>query len=151
MAAATGAAYALRAGEGERMEFLGHTMTFKATAAGTGAAFSVLEIVQRSGGEPPLHVHHREDEAFYVLDGAMTFHVGEERLPAGAGTFVFLPRDVPHTFTVDGNGEARVLQLCAPPNFEVFFREWGERPLDVPAMADALARYGVEIVGPPPA
>jgi quercetin dioxygenase-like cupin family protein len=142
--------HVVRPGEGERTEFLGHTFTFKAGAADTAGAFSVIEIVQRRGGEPPLHVHHREDEAFYLLEGEMTFHVGDQRLAATAGSFVFLPRDVPHSFTVGGNGQARVLQLASPPGLEEFFREWGDRPLDVAAMAEALAPYGVEFVGPPP-
>jgi quercetin dioxygenase-like cupin family protein len=98
-----------------------------------------------------MHIHHREDEAFYVLEGEMTFHVGGERLATRAGSLVFLPRDVPHSFTVDGTGEARVLQLASPPGIEAFFRAWGDRPLDVPAMAQAIAPYGVEFVGPPPA
>lgn len=136
--------------EGERTDFLGHTFVFKAGAEETGGAFSVIEIVQRRGGEPPLHVHHREDEAFYLLAGEMTFHVGGELLPARTGAFVFLPRAVPHSFTVDGDGVARVLQLASPPGIERFFREWGERPLDVEAMARALEPYGVELVGPPP-
>jgi mannose-6-phosphate isomerase-like protein (cupin superfamily) len=138
------------AGAGDTVEFLGHTFEFKAGAADTAGAFSVIEIVQRRGGEPPLHVHHREDEAFCVLSGQMTFHVGDERLVAGPGSFVFLPRGVPHTFTVDGDGEARVLQLAAPPGIERFFREWGDRPLDPAAMAAALEPYGVELLGPPP-
>jgi quercetin dioxygenase-like cupin family protein len=142
--------YVVDPGKGERTEFLGHTFTFKAGAADTAGALSVIEIVQRRGGEPPLHVHHREDEAFYLLEGEMTFHVGDERLRATAGSFVFLPRDVPHSFTVDGDGEARVLQLCSPPGLEEFFRDWGDRPLDLEAMARALAPYGVEFVGPPP-
>lgn len=138
--------FAIQPREGASTEFLGHSFSFKAGAGDTAGAFSVIEIVQRRGGEPPLHVHHREDEAFYVLEGEMTFHVGEQRLPAPAGSFVFLPREVPHGFTVDGEGEARVLQLCSPPGLEQFFREWGERPLEVEAMAQALARYGVEFV-----
>ena len=142
--------YVVEPGEGERTQFLGHSFTFKAGAKDTAGAFSVIEIVQRRGGEPPLHVHHREHEAFYLLEGEMTFYVGDERLPASAGSFVFLPREVPHSFTVDGEGEAHVLQLCSPPGVEEFFRDWGERPLDVDAMAQALAPYGVEFVGPPP-
>jgi mannose-6-phosphate isomerase-like protein (cupin superfamily) len=148
---ATAPPHVVPAGAGDIVEFLGHTFEFKAGAEDTGGAFSVIDIVQRRGGEPPLHVHHREDEAFCVLEGEMTFHVGDERLAAPAGSFVFLPRDVPHTFTVDGSGVARVLQLCAPPGVERFFREWGDRPLDPQAMAAALEPYGVEIVGPPPA
>ena len=142
--------YVVDPGAGERTEFLGHTFTFKAGANDTAGAFSVIEIVQRRGGEPPLHVHHREDEAFYLLAGEMTFHVGDERLPATAGSFVFLPRDVPHSFTIDGDGEARVLALSSPPGVEEFFRDWGDRPLDVEAMAQAFASYGMEVVGPPP-
>ena len=65
--------------------------------------------------------------------------MGDERLPATAGSFVFLPRDVPHSFTVDGDGEARVLALASPPGVEEFFRGWGDRPLDVEAMAQAFA------------
>ncbi|HEX7300895.1 MAG TPA: cupin domain-containing protein [Solirubrobacteraceae bacterium] len=144
------APHVLGPGMGERVAFLGHDFLFKGTAATTGGAFSAIEIVQRRGGEPPRHVHHREDEAFYVLEGEMTFHVGDEVLPAPAGSFVFLPRDVPHTFTVNGDGVARVLQLCSPAGVERFFSEWSDRPLDVPAMATALDEYGVEIVGPPP-
>ena len=152
MAGTTGSArpYVVDPGAGERTEFLGHTFTFKAGASDTAGAFSVIEIVQRRGGEPPLHVHHREDEAFYLLEGEMTFHVVDERLRATAGSFVFLPRDVAHSFTVDGDGEARVLSLSSPPGIEEFFRDWGDRPLDVEAMAQASASYGVELVGPPP-
>jgi mannose-6-phosphate isomerase-like protein (cupin superfamily) len=137
-------------GDSECTEFLGHTFRFTAGAADTNGAFSLIEIVQRRGGEPPVHVHHREDEGFYLLVGTTTFYVGAEQLVATAGSFVFLPRGVPHSFTVDEDGEVRVLQLCSPPGLEEFFRAWGSRPLDVEAMAEALAPYGVELVGPPP-
>ena len=95
----------------------------------------------------PNRMSPRHSAAFpRPLAPLLTFHVGGQRLPAAAGSFVFLPRDVPHTFTV----EARVLQLASPPGLEAFFLDWGDRPLDVEAMAQALAPYGVEFVGPPP-
>lgn len=142
-------AFARSGKEAPSFPFLGHDFAELATGAGTGGAVCVHEILQRAGGEPPMHVHHREDEVFYVLEGRMTFHVGGRTLPAPAGTLVFLPRGEPHGFTVD-TGEARVLQMCTPGGIDRFFAEWGDRPLDVPAMAAALSEHGVEITGPPP-
>jgi len=126
--------------------FLDHIFVFKATAETTTGSFSVIEADQHRGGEPPRHVHHREDEAFYVLEGEMTFQVGDETLPAPAGSFVFLPRDLPHSFKVGGNGDARVLHFCAPPGLERFFAEWGDRPFDRPAMGAMAEQFGVEFL-----
>lgn len=141
--------FATAPGQGDRFVFLGHDFAELATGARTGGAFGLHEIVQRRGGEPPLHVHRREDEAFYLLEGRMTFFVGDRELAAEPGTLVFCPRGVPHSFTVDTD-EARLLQLCAPGGLEAFFSSWRERPFDPEAMAAAMAEYGVEIVGPPP-
>ncbi|MEZ5080517.1 MAG: cupin domain-containing protein [Thermoleophilia bacterium] len=132
-----------------RFPFLGHDFAELASGAATGGAICVHEIVQRAGEEPPLHIHRREDEVFYVLEGQMTFHVGDRTLEAPGGTLVFLPRGVPHGFRVHDD-EARVLQICAPGGVDVFFAGWGDRALDVPAMSAALEEFGVEIVGPPP-
>ena len=129
----------LAPGEGTTYDFLGHTFTDKVTVA-DGCQFCVQEIVQRPGGEPPLHIHHREDEAFY-LDGREV-----EVVP---GSFVLAPRGVPHTFTVDSE-EARLLQVLGPTGTEAAFRDLAGQPLDPAALAAALAVYGVEIVGPPP-
>lgn len=137
------------AADAGRFTFLGHEFSELATTERTGGSLCVHEIVQHAGGEPPLHVHHREDEAFYVLEGTMTFHVGAERFVTTAGGFVFCPRDVPHSFTVD-SGTARLLQICAPGGIDRFFAEWRDRPLDVEAMTAMLAGYGVDVVGPPP-
>ena len=69
--------------------------------------------------EPPLHIHHRKDEAWYILDGKMTFYVGDAVIEAIAGCFAFAPRGIPHTFTVDVE-PTRVLVFASSAGFEHF-------------------------------
>ena len=70
-------------------------------------------------GEAPLHVHYREDEGFWVLEGEVTVEVGEEKIKASAGSFVFGPKGVPHRYTIE-SGPARMLFLLSPTGFEEF-------------------------------
>ena len=102
-------------------DFVGHLFTYLAEAPETGGALTVLDVVVRKGGEPPAHIHTREDEAFYVLEGRFTFIVGDETIEADAGTFVWLPRGVAHTFSIDEDG-ARALVLATPGGMEATFR-----------------------------
>ncbi len=104
----------LEPGEGRPTWFLRNRMTVKATAATTGGAFALLESWIPPGFSPPMHIHHREDEAFYVLEGELTMRCGERTFRAAAGAFVFLPRDVPHTFVVEGDVPARMRTLLSP-------------------------------------
>src|SRR5215475_6680749 len=90
-------------GEGQAVWFLRNRMTIKATAASTGGAFGLVESLVAPGFSPPLHVHHREDESFWVLEGEVSMQCGERTFRATAGSFVFLPRDVPHTFVVESD------------------------------------------------
>ena len=90
--------YALAREEGETLWFLGVPTRVIATAEQTGGAFGLIEHVIPAGGESPWHVHHAEDEAFYVVEGQMTFLCGEQKVRAGAGTFVYGPREIPHGF-----------------------------------------------------
>jgi quercetin dioxygenase-like cupin family protein len=157
----TATAYARSATPESSYWYIGNLNTFLADAADTGGQFSLLEITTYQGGEPPRHVHHREDEAFYVLEGAITYYVGEAILEASAGTFVFLPREVPHSFTLR-TSTARVLCLSVPGGFESHFRDTRfatpalaltlgvvDGPPDVGALVANLAEYGIEVVGPP--
>lgn len=89
----------------------------KATSATTNGQLAIVEVTEPPGAEAPLHVHHREDEAFYVLDGSVTLHVGDETVEATAGDFAFGPRDVPHRYTVGPDG-CRMLFICTPGGFE---------------------------------
>src|SRR5579883_2130474 len=88
--------YRLAAGEGEAIWFLGTLMTVKAGAEQTGGAFSLPDQTLPPGFTPPPHIHLREDEAFYILEGVLSISCGEQRWQAGPGDFVFMPRGIPH-------------------------------------------------------
>lgn len=141
--------------------YSGYLLTFLATGEETGGRFSLIEEVGRKGqsAEPPMHVQTREEESFYVIEGQMTFYVGDSVITAPAGTFVTLPRDVPHRFTIDSE-QVRMLNLCTPVGFEGFFRDLSESaqamtlppapdgPPGIERLITTAAAYGVEILPP---
>jgi quercetin dioxygenase-like cupin family protein len=144
--AGTRAAHVAGPGEGETTWFLQNRMTIKATADATGGAFGLVESRVAAGASPPLHVHRNEDEWYYLLDGAVTFHVGEQTYRGQPGATVFFPRGIPHTFTIESE-TARMLLLNAPGGFERMFESAPSTPEEAIA---ALAQYDVEVVGPHP-
>ena len=89
----------------------------KTRATDTNGQLTIIEVTEPPNAEAPLHVHHREDEGFYVLDGDVTIHVGDDVVKAGPGDFAFGPRDVPHRYTVGPDG-CRMLFICTPGGFE---------------------------------
>jgi mannose-6-phosphate isomerase-like protein (cupin superfamily) len=86
----------------------------------SGGQVSVIETAPGPGAGPPLH-HHDFDEAFYVLEGELTFRLRDEMVTAGPGDLVFAPRGVPHTFANLGDKPARQLIVCTPAGFERYF------------------------------
>lgn len=149
---------ALGPGEGTAAWTLGGRFTVKLDSA-QSEGVSVLEVLAFRTAEPPLHVHHREDESWYVLEGQMTFYVDGAAHVATPGSFVFAPRGLAHTFTVDVE-PTRVLLLASPAGFEHFALEVGvpassDTPpadLSVPppdVLGPIADRYGIEILGPP--
>jgi hypothetical protein len=120
----------------------------------------VTENLAPRGSGSPLHVHHREDEWFYVIEGQLTFWVGGDVIEAPAGSFVYGPRDVPHTFIVSSE-QARFLLVTEPGDFGGFVRALSKpaqrlaippaptEPPDMGAMTAIAAQYGLEILGPP--
>jgi quercetin dioxygenase-like cupin family protein len=135
---------------------LGELLTMYATADQTGGAFSLMEERLPKGAEPPPHVHRREDECFFVLDGALTVRIGDQTFDARPGSFVFCPRDVPHLLTVESD-EVRMLTLCIPGGVEQLFVELGEpatsRTLpdddgepDIERVVTLAAHYGAEVL-----
>jgi quercetin dioxygenase-like cupin family protein len=131
------------------------TITVLASAGDTNGLVGAVEVAGPSGAGPPLHVHHREDEAFYVLDGEYSVVVGDEVIAGVPGTWVWGPRDVPHGYQVR-SPRGRHLSLTMPAGFEAFFEEVADlatRSIDprtvMSQLAAAAARYGVELLGPP--
>ena len=137
--------------------FLGLPTVMRSTAETTNGAFGLLEHISMPPGfASPYHTHHREDEAFYVLAGELAFVSDGKWQRAGAGTYVFGPREIPHGFKVMGDTPASMLLLCAPGGFEKFVLELGEplsapmTPPDMAKLMDAAARFGIDILGPLP-
>jgi mannose-6-phosphate isomerase-like protein (cupin superfamily) len=102
---------------GQQRWFFGMLAEVKASAADTGGRYTLVEITAPPGLQAPLHVHYREDEGFYVLDGTVTVQVDEETVELGPGQHAYGPRDVPHRFTVGPDG-ARMLWVLVPGGFE---------------------------------
>jgi len=138
----------------------GSLMTFLASAKDTHGQFGLIEAVIRRGNVPPPHIHHREDEIFYVLEGEIVVSVGDQRIQGVPGTMIFLPRGVRHSFTVEAD-ESRMLVLVTPAGFEAWFREFSvpapamtlppaHEPgyAEVQRMLEAAPRYGLEFVLP---
>ena len=125
----------------------------------TGGTVAVVELEGRRGDMPPLHVHRREDEIFYVLDGRLSLHLPDGSIELGPGEAAFAPRNVPHVYRVESE-TARWLGIAAPAGFEAFVREVGVpaadealppegRVHDPARFAEIAARYGIELLGPP--
>jgi mannose-6-phosphate isomerase-like protein (cupin superfamily) len=137
--------HALAAGEGERLRFGDVHVIVRASAASTGGAFCVIDEVDPL--DTPLHVHEREDELFYVLEGEHVFRVGDVELPGGPGAVVFAPRGVPHAHRRLVPRTGRFLTMASPAGFEGFFRELARAEhagtLGPEAYARASARFGI--------
>jgi quercetin dioxygenase-like cupin family protein len=119
----------------------GADTALKASSESTGGALTVFD--SDTDGGAPRHVHSREDECFYVMDGTISVECGDEAWEAGPGAFVFLPRGVPHAWDVVGE-RARVLILTVPAGFEGFMREFHEA--DGAARAEVARRHGIEFL-----
>lgn len=147
----------VRAGKGQSVRWgPAGIVRVVASADATDESFSIVEVTEPPGSAAPLHVHHGESEAFYILDGAIELTCGDQSLTATAGDFVYTPRDVPHKYAVVGDRPARVLLIFSRPGFEGFFLEGGT-PIDQPpagppdaeALQQLVAKYDMELLAPP--
>ena len=139
----------------ETVELIGVTVTFIPTEP--GSPYSLIEWDASPGSpSPPVHIHHKTDEGFYVMAGRFAFMLDGVRTHASPGAHVLVPMGHPHTFWNPGVRRARCLIILSPPGFEAYFRELG--PLLARADSDEAAlearrglsaKYDIEIVGPP--
>jgi quercetin dioxygenase-like cupin family protein len=111
---------------GTQVSLGGIGVHFKVPGALTGGAFSIVEHPVRPGTLVPPHVHRNEDELSYVLDGTFGVRIGDDVMQVSAGSYVFKPRGVPHTFWNAGPQPARLLEIIAPAGFERYFTEMAE-------------------------
>ena len=148
-------------GEGPVFSAVGDVYRMLATGEQTGGAYVLSEARVPPGGGPPPHIHHREDEAFFMLEGEITFQLGEKKVVARAGTFIQGPRGIPHAFKNEGSAPARMMILVTPPGFENFMAEIGQplpsfdspplpvAPTDIQRLLAVAPKYGIEILPPP--
>ena len=147
-------------GGGEPRWFIHNLVRVLVDGDETGGRSALTEVIGAPGDMPPLHVHHRDDETFIVLEGTVRVWIGDREAVAGPGEAVFAPRGVPHAYRVEPGAPARIFVASAPAGFERFVLEAsvpaaapGLPPADIevdPArLAEIAGRYGIEILGPP--
>jgi quercetin dioxygenase-like cupin family protein len=159
----TSVAHYVVPGEGTRsLWVLGELVTYKITSYQTGGAYSLFEVTTQPGAGPPPHVQHREDEAFYVLEGEYQFLVEGRTINAGAGSLIYVPKGNLHAHNNAGEEPGRMLASQTPGGlYERFFEEIGEEvkdgstpPVsegspDMERIARIAAEYGIEITSSP--
>lgn len=140
----------------EERRFLGLPTWIKANRDLTGGQFSLIEQIIPAGFESPWHMHHSEDEAFYVIEGQMSVITEGASTLLQAGGFAFGPRGIPHGFRIEGEGPARILLMTTGSDFADFIAETSV-PSDTPPAAPDMAflvaaaeRHNVAILGPLP-
>jgi RimJ/RimL family protein N-acetyltransferase/uncharacterized RmlC-like cupin family protein len=147
----------LKTGEGRTIAVVGDVYRFLATGEDTNGKYALWEAVVPPGGGPPPHVHSREEEGFYILEGEITFLIGEERVLATAGMFANMPVGTPHSFKNESDRPAKMLISVAPAGLEGMFFEVGvpvaqgattappPTKQEIEKLLAVAPRYGIEI------
>ena len=140
-----------KVGYEEPLPVFGSEVYIKITGAQTGGAWSMIEQVTPPAGGSPVHSHSREDECFSVVEGDFLFMVGEERIAAHPGDFLFAPRNLPHSYRNIGSIPGRLAVILSPSGMEEFFLEAAslEGQPTLGQIGALFAKYGLEILGPP--
>jgi mannose-6-phosphate isomerase-like protein (cupin superfamily) len=143
--------------QGCTISLVGDVYRFLAAGEDTNGKYTLIHVLVGPGGGPPPHVHSREDEGFYILEGEITFTINGERVVATAGMFANMPVGTPHSFKNESNKPAKMLVSVAPAGLEKMFMEIGvplaegattalpPRKEDVEKLLAIAPKYGIEI------
>ena len=143
--------------EGRTVAVVGDVYRFLATGEDTNGKYALWEAIVPPGGGPPPHVHSREEEGFYILEGEITLTVNGERIVATAGTFANMPVGTPHSFKNESDRPAKMLISVAPAGLEKMFFEFGvpvaqgattappPTKAEIEKLLEIAPRYGIEI------
>lgn len=142
-------------GTGPVFHALGDQVTVLLSGEQTGGAFTMVEVVTPPGGGPPPHCHTQEDEWFLVQEGRIELWADGVWTEVPAGTAIFLPRGIPHTYRNCGDTPLRIIVHAAPAGFEVFFERMAEacQPSngpDMPRIMEIAAEHGIRFLPPQP-
>ena len=142
----------LKAGEGRSVWVVGDLYTFLATGEDTNGAYALIHALVPPGSGPPPHIHRREDEAFFILEGQVAIHVDGRDLSATAGAWVTLPKGTLHAFKNIGPTPAKMLILVNPSGLERYFTEVGHAskeesvtPAAIETLLAVAPKYGLEV------
>ena len=133
----------------------GRSYALKLLGGATGGSIMMFEETVPPGTKSTFHLHHDSDEVAYVLEGEVTFLIGDETMVGGPGSYAFMPRNVPHAWKSTGAETGRVLFLYTPAKAGGLLEEQHRTQKNFAAMteaelADTLQRYGWELLGPSP-
>ena len=146
--------------EGKTFTVVGDIYRFLATGKETQGKYAQFEALVPPGGGPPPHVHHREEEGFYILDGEITFQIGDQEVVATAGMFANMPIGLPHAFKNNSNKPARMVITVAPAGLEEMFFACGKpvpagttsapspTPEEINKLLQIAPNYGIDILPP---
>ncbi|WP_439621503.1 cupin domain-containing protein [Gemmata sp.] len=146
--------------EGRTIAVVGDIYRFLATGKETNGKYATFEALVPPGGGPPPHVHSREEESFYVLEGEVTFTVNGERIVATAGTFANMPVGTPHAFKNESARPARMIISVAPAGVEEMFFEFGvpvapgaqtappPTEAEIKKLIEIAPKYGITLLPP---
>lgn len=146
--------------EGRTVAVVGDVYRFLATGADTDGKYAQWEAIVMPGGGPPPHIHGREEEGFYILEGEITFTIGDRRIVAGPGTFANMPIGTPHAFKNETDRPARMILTVAPAGIEEMFFEVGTTvptgtttaapptKAEIDKLIEAAPRFGLELLLP---
>lgn len=144
-------------GEGQTIAVVGDIYRFLVTGDETDGKYAMWEGIVPPGGGPPPHVHSREEESFYILEGEITFQIGEKRVVATEGMFASMPVGTPHSFKNESASRARMLISIAPAGLEKMFFEFGvpvaagattappPTKAEIEKLLEIAPNYGIEI------